>query len=156
MRELEFKSCSKKLRVDQKRLQVGWLEWASQKETFFTLWPTRQLNCIWFNWQFGDSEVQCAAAISKRIQVKFQDFWQIIESKRLIKDTNLSKNILDEYARQLKETRSKFILVDPETESLLKSTIDLVDWPVKLISFGQVDGAIQVQNLLDDDGAGLL
>jgi len=56
----------------------------------------------------------------------------------------------------LKETRSKFILVDPETESFLKSAIDLVDWPVKLISFGQVDGAIQVQNLLDDDGAGLL
>lgn len=62
--------------------------------------------------------------------------------------------ILDEYARQLKETRSKFILVDPETESLLKSAIDLVDWPVKLISFGQVDGAVPVQNLLDDDGTG--
>jgi hypothetical protein len=66
------------------------------------------------------------------------------------------KNILDEYARQLRETRSKFILVDPETKSLLKSTIDLVDWPVKLISFGQVDGAIQIQSLLDDDGTGLL
>jgi hypothetical protein len=74
----------------------------------------------------------------------------------LIKDKILSENILDVYARHLKEMRSKFILVDPETESLLKSTIDLVDWPVKLISFGQVDGAIQVQNLLDDDGTGLL
>jgi hypothetical protein len=51
---------------------------------------------------------------------------------------------------------SKFILVDPETESVLKSSIDLLDWPVKIISFGQVDGAIQVKTLLDDDGTGLL
>jgi len=56
----------------------------------------------------------------------------------------------------LRETRSRFILTDPETDPLIKQGVQLVDWHISAIAFGQVQGATSVETLLSDDGSGMI
>ncbi|CAB3366154.1 Hypothetical predicted protein [Cloeon dipterum] len=63
----------------------------------------------------------------------------------------------EEFARQLRETQARFILVDKETFPVIKKTIQLLTWEVKLISFddvGEADVAL-VKSLLEDDGTAM-
>ncbi|CAB3365594.1 Hypothetical predicted protein [Cloeon dipterum] len=59
----------------------------------------------------------------------------------------------EEYARQLRETRSRFILIDPETEGRMKQAAQMVHWDISLLSFGDVQNAVSVETLLNDDGS---
>ena len=62
----------------------------------------------------------------------------------------------EEYARQMREGKVKFLLVDAETYPRLKAAIKMLDWSVTLLSFGDLNNAdiVQVTNLLKDDGSG--
>jgi hypothetical protein len=50
------------------------------------------------------------------------------------------------------------VLVDGDTSGRVAQAAKLVEWPVQLITFGDlaIDGATTVQQLLDDDGSGEL
>ncbi|XP_059483505.1 uncharacterized protein LOC132201383 [Neocloeon triangulifer] len=58
----------------------------------------------------------------------------------------------EEYARQLRETRSRFILIDSETEARMKQAAQMVDLQVSFLSFGEVQDAVPVAKLMTDDG----
>jgi hypothetical protein len=49
------------------------------------------------------------------------------------------------------------VLVDSDTADRLAQAIKLVDWPIKVITFGDLDlaGSITVESLLNDDGKGI-
>ncbi|XP_059477781.1 uncharacterized protein LOC132198053 [Neocloeon triangulifer] len=65
------------------------------------------------------------------------------------------KESIEEYARQIIETKANFVLVDEKTADILAQAIKLVDWPIKVITFGDVDlpGSSSVKTLLEDDGS---
>jgi hypothetical protein len=65
-------------------------------------------------------------------------------------------DLAEEYARQMREGKVKFLLVDAETYPRLKAAIKMLDWSVTLLSFGDLNNAdiVQVTDLLKDDGSG--
>jgi hypothetical protein len=62
----------------------------------------------------------------------------------------------EEYARQIRETGARFVLVDNDTCGRVIQAAKSVEWPIKIITFGDLalEGATTVQQLLDDDGTG--
>lgn len=56
----------------------------------------------------------------------------------------------------MREGKVKFLLVDIETYPRLKAAIKMLNWPVTVLSFGDLNNAdiVQVTNLLKDDGSG--
>lgn len=63
---------------------------------------------------------------------------------------------LEEYARQMKETRAKFILVEDGTLPKVKEAIKTLDWTVQVLNFGneKTDNGTYVDDLFKDDGSG--
>ncbi|XP_059485965.1 uncharacterized protein LOC132202794 [Neocloeon triangulifer] len=64
------------------------------------------------------------------------------------------KEAPEEYARQMKEAKARFVLVDKETYPLLQKTVKIMPWPVKIISFDDVGKpeVATVKSLIEDDG----
>jgi hypothetical protein len=62
----------------------------------------------------------------------------------------------EEYARQIRETGARFVLVDADTSGRVVQAAKSIEWPIKLITFGDLalEGATTVQQLLEDDGSG--
>jgi acyl-coenzyme A synthetase/AMP-(fatty) acid ligase len=65
-------------------------------------------------------------------------------------------HFLEEYARQMKETRARFILVEDGTLPKVKEAIKILDWTVSVLNFGKEkpDNGTSVDDLLKDDGSG--
>ncbi|XP_046395103.1 4-coumarate--CoA ligase-like 1 [Ischnura elegans] len=60
----------------------------------------------------------------------------------------------EEFERQMRETKTKFVMCDPETAEAVKWASARLDWPVHLLSIGKVDGAIDVEEMIEkEDGS---
>ncbi|XP_059485964.1 uncharacterized protein LOC132202793 [Neocloeon triangulifer] len=67
------------------------------------------------------------------------------------------KETPEEYARQMKDSKARFVLVDKETYPLVQKSVEIMPWPVKIISFDDVGKpeVATVKSLLEDDGSAM-
>ncbi|CAB3369218.1 Hypothetical predicted protein [Cloeon dipterum] len=63
----------------------------------------------------------------------------------------------EEFARQLRESKSRFVLVDKETYPKILEAVKLLSWLVTVISFDDVcnPDVVLVKSLIEDDGTAL-
>ncbi|KAF4521767.1 hypothetical protein B566_EDAN006286 [Ephemera danica] len=61
----------------------------------------------------------------------------------------------ENYAKQMRQSKTKFVLMDEETSPLMNESIKLYQCEVMRISFGNVEGTTQVDELFEDDGSGI-
>ncbi|KAF4521769.1 hypothetical protein B566_EDAN006290 [Ephemera danica] len=57
------------------------------------------------------------------------------------------------YAKQMRQSKTKFVLIDEETSPVVIEAIKLLQGEVTRISFGNVDGTTAVDELFEDDGS---
>ncbi|XP_059485961.1 luciferin 4-monooxygenase-like isoform X1 [Neocloeon triangulifer] len=67
------------------------------------------------------------------------------------------KETPEEYARQMKDSKARYVLVDKETYPLVQKSVEIMPWPVKIISFDDVGKpeVATVKSLLEDDGSAM-
>ncbi|KAF4519999.1 hypothetical protein B566_EDAN007147 [Ephemera danica] len=64
-------------------------------------------------------------------------------------------HLVEEYTRDMRDSEVKFVLVDEDSAPTLRKAISALDWPVKLLCFGDVEGATSVSEMLQDDGSAM-
>jgi hypothetical protein len=62
--------------------------------------------------------------------------------------------ISEQFVSDMRASNIKFVLVDEQSASIVRKAYSTLEWPVTLLSFGNVDGATSVNELLHDDGSG--
>jgi hypothetical protein len=115
----------------------------------------RRRSSISFKLLCGAWEALCVGAISRKALVYTATYFlshALFYS--LIKF--LLSGIQDEYVRQLKETKAKFLLIDEETAPQMQVAAARLDWKVKFVTFKKLNmpDSVSVEDLMQDDGTG--
>jgi hypothetical protein len=135
---------------------VLWHAWVSKKATFFISSLTKLQFFIFCKWAFGDSEELSEEATKWNLKVFYLIFFYLKKNTSHESFQKLKKLFAEEYVRQMKEGRTKFLLVDGETFPRLEPAVKALGRPVTIIAFGDLKetGVIPVSKLLSDDGSG--
>lgn len=91
-------------------------------------------------------EVQCAAPTRKTRQV----------SCPCVMSSAVMTLVTEQFVEELREMKSRVVVVDAHTAPALRQAAGALDWPVTLVSVGSdpVPDTTHVSAMLQDDGTG--